>query len=86
MILQGRETPTQHRPTRPEKPERQERQKKPAAPKPAAHKPSKPAAHKPSRPSKPERKGKRTAGRGELDLIWFDDTEFKPLATGGHIH
>lgn len=60
---------------------------------PAAKKPQgKPAAKKPQgkpAPRKPQAKkpqGKKTAGRGDLDLIWFDDTEFAPMAKGGHIH
>ena len=48
------------------------------------HEPSKPERRQ--RPSKPESKGKRTAGRGEVELIWFDDVEFAPLAKSGHIH
>lgn len=90
MILQGRDTPSApHHPTpRPAGGGRPQggRQKKE---RPAAHKPSKPAAHrppKPSRPSKPAPKGKRTAGRGEVELTWFGELEFAPMAKAGHIH
>ena len=53
---------------------------KPAAHKPARHKPAdrKPAQHKPTA-------HRKTAGRGEVDALWLDDVEFRPLATGGHI-
>lgn len=89
MNVQGRETPAApHRPTprpadggRPKGHQKKER--------PAAHKPSKPTAQrpgKPSRPSKPAPKGKRTAGRGEVELTWFGELEFAPLAKAGHIH
>jgi len=53
---------------------------KPTPAKPARHKPAdkKPAQHKPVA-------RKKTAGRGELDIVWFDEVEFKPLAKGGHL-
>ena len=90
MIVQGPEAP-RHEPSRPERRQRPSKPEnkgkgKPNDRKPAAHKP---AARKPERrhrPSKPESKGKRTAGRGEVELIWFDDVEFAPLAKSGHIH
>lgn len=89
MIVQGRDTPSApHHPTprpsgggRPKGHQKKDR--------PAAHKPSKPASprpHKPSRPAKPAARGKRTAGRGEVELTWFGELEFAPLAKAGHIH
>lgn len=62
-------------------------QKQPADKKTPAHR-QKPVAHKPAahRPTKPATHGKKTAGRGDLDLETFEDIEFAPLATSGHIH
>ena len=91
MNLQGRDTPAHH--PNPDAPRgggggKRPTHQKPAHPRPApkpAH--QKPTAHKPvhRRPSKPEPRGKKSAGR-EVELIWFDDTVFAPLAKGGHIH
>lgn len=65
--------------------------RKPEAHRRRASKPAqrKPAAHKPAqrrRPTKPEPKGRKTAGRDEAEILWFDDVTFAPLAKGGHIH
>ena len=89
MNLQAPQTPTHN----PDTPKGGGGGKKPSNHKPTHHKPSqkpshpKPSAHKPThhRPSKPGPKGKKSSARDEV-IVWFDDTTFKPLAKGGHIH
>lgn len=93
MILQGHQTPTPaHHPHNPDAPHgggkdggKGGRNQKPAHHKPTPAKPAhhKPAAHKQTlhKPSKP---GRRTSGRGEVDIVWFD-VEFKPMSKGGHL-
>jgi hypothetical protein len=84
--------PRQETPQRQQKPSnRKPSAQKPSNRKPSAQKPSnrKPANQKPQarkRPTKPEPKGKKTAARDEVELTWWDDIEFRPLAKGGYIH
>ncbi len=70
----GHHTPTGHKQT-PHHPTHH----KPTAHKPTAHKP---AAH---RPNHSPAKGKHTAARNEVGLVWAD-VVYAPLAKSGHIH